>query len=54
LDIVVAQKENDPDPVIPKKLSKKLHLRTTNDLKKESNELYEVLISNGDLVESFD
>lgn len=55
LDIAVAQKEKDPDPAILKRLSEKLHLRTINDLKKESSELHELVItSNGELGESFE
>ncbi|WJX20306.1 U-box domain-containing protein 14 [Trifolium repens] len=55
LDIAVAQKEKDPDPAILKRLSEKLHLRTINDLKKESSELHELVIaSDGELGDSFE
>jgi len=55
LDIAVAQKDRDPDPAILKRLSEKLHLRTMNDLKKESGELHELVItSNGELGDSFE
>jgi hypothetical protein len=55
LDIAVAQKDKDPDPAILKRLSEKLHLRTMNDLKKESTELHELVItSNGELGDSFE
>lgn len=46
-DLAVAQKENDPDPVILNRLSEKLHLKTLNDLKKESAELHELVITSG-------
>ncbi|XP_061347030.1 U-box domain-containing protein 14 [Gastrolobium bilobum] len=50
LDITVAQKEKDPDPAILKRLSEKLYLRTINDIKKESGELHELVItSSGEL-----
>lgn len=55
LDMAVAQKEKDPDPAILKRLSEKLHLRTINDLKKESSELHELVItSDGELADSFE
>ncbi|KAL1295165.1 hypothetical protein HN51_056025 [Arachis hypogaea] len=47
LDMEVAQKEKDPDPAVFKRLSDKLHLRTINDLKKESGELHELVITSG-------
>ncbi|XP_057733575.1 U-box domain-containing protein 14 [Arachis stenosperma] len=47
LDMEVAQKEKDPDPAVLKRLSDKLHLRTINDLKKESGELHELVITSG-------
>ncbi|MED6122787.1 U-box domain-containing protein 14 [Stylosanthes scabra] len=47
LDMEVAQKEKDPDPPALKRLSEKLHLRTINDLKKESAELHELVITSG-------
>ncbi|CAK8573118.1 unnamed protein product [Lathyrus sativus] len=55
LDMAIAQKEKDPDPAILKRLSDKLHLRTINDLKKESSELHELVItSDGELADSFE
>lgn len=45
LDMAVAEKEKDPDPAILKRLSEKLNLRTINDLKKESSELHELVIT---------
>ncbi|KAJ4971311.1 hypothetical protein NE237_004410 [Protea cynaroides] len=46
-DLCMALKEKDPDPAILKRLSEKLHLRTINDLKKESLTLHEMVISSG-------
>ncbi|KAJ1403119.1 Zinc finger, RING/FYVE/PHD-type [Sesbania bispinosa] len=55
LDMAIAQKEKDPDPAILKRLSEKLHLRTINDLKKESTELHELVIaSDGELGDCFE
>ncbi|KAJ1406376.1 Zinc finger, RING/FYVE/PHD-type [Sesbania bispinosa] len=55
VDMAVAQKEKDPDPAILKRLSEKLHLRTINDLKKESTELHELVIaSDGELGDCFE
>jgi len=55
MDMAMAQKEKDPDPAILKRLSEKLHLRTINDLRKESSELHEMLItSGGELGDSFE
>ncbi|KAK7391390.1 hypothetical protein VNO78_19806 [Psophocarpus tetragonolobus] len=55
LDMSMAQKEKDPDPAILKRLAEKLHLRTINDLRKESSELHELLItSSGELGDSFE
>ncbi|CAL0316829.1 unnamed protein product [Lupinus luteus] len=49
LDIAVMQNEKDPDPSILKRLTEELHLRTMNDLKKESIEIHELIItSNGE------
>ncbi|CAJ1976728.1 unnamed protein product [Sphenostylis stenocarpa] len=54
-DMAVALKEKDPDPAILKRLSEKLHLRTINDLRKESSELHELLITSGEeLGDSFE
>lgn len=55
LDMAVAQKEKDPGPAVLKRLSEKLHLRTINDLRKESSELHELFItSGGELGDSFE
>lgn len=49
MDLAVAQKEKDVDPVVIKRLSEKLHLRTINDIKKESLAFHELVVStNGD------
>ncbi|KAK7343871.1 hypothetical protein VNO77_12958 [Canavalia gladiata] len=54
LDMAVAQKEKDPDTATLKRLSEKLHLRTINDLKKESSELHELVITSGKLGDSLE
>ncbi|XP_020229692.1 U-box domain-containing protein 14 [Cajanus cajan] len=54
LDMALAQKEKDPEPAILKRLSEKLHLKTINDLRKESTELHELLITNGEVGDSFE
>ncbi|XP_022745556.1 U-box domain-containing protein 14-like [Durio zibethinus] len=46
-DLAVAQKEKDLDPAILKRLTDKLHLRTINDLTKESLALHELVIASG-------
>ncbi|PON36546.1 Beta-catenin [Parasponia andersonii] len=54
VDLFMAQKEDDPDPAILKRLSEKLHLKTINDLKRESVAFHEmVIISDGDPGDSF-
>ncbi|CAI9780067.1 unnamed protein product [Fraxinus pennsylvanica] len=45
IDLASAQMEDDPDPIIYKRLSEKLHLRTINDLKKESLAIHNMVIS---------
>lgn len=55
MDFVMAEKEDDPDPAILKRLSDKLHLRTINDLKRESVAFHEmVILSDGDPGDSFE
>ncbi|KAA0034703.1 U-box domain-containing protein 14 [Cucumis melo var. makuwa] len=44
-DLAILQEEKDPDPAVLKRLSEKLHLRTLNDLKKESLAIHELVIS---------
>lgn len=44
-DLAILQEEKDPDPAILKRISEKLHLRTINDLKKESLAIHELVIS---------
>lgn len=46
-DLAIAQKEKDPDHAILKRLSETLHLRTVNDLKKESLAIHDMVISSG-------
>lgn len=45
-DIIMAQKEKDPNIAILRRISEKLQLRTITDLKKESLALHELVISN--------
>ncbi|GKV34183.1 hypothetical protein SLEP1_g42584 [Rubroshorea leprosula] len=45
LDLAAALEEKDPDPVILRRLTEKLQLRTINDMKKESFALHELVIS---------
>lgn len=44
IDLSVAQKEKDPDPAILMRISEKLHLRTVNDLKRESLAIHDMVI----------
>lgn len=44
-DLSIAKSKKDPDPIILRRLSEKLHLRTYDDLKKESAALHEMVIS---------
>lgn len=55
MDLDIAEKEKEPDPATLKRLSEKLHLKTINDLKKESLAFHELVIaSGGDPGESFE
>lgn len=45
MDLAIVQKEKDPDTAVLKRLSEKLHLRTIDDLKKESLAFHEMVIS---------
>lgn len=45
MDLALALKEKDLDPAILKRLSEKLHLKTINDVKKESLAFHELVIS---------
>lgn len=45
MDLAAAQMEDDPNPIIFKRLSEKLHLRSMSDLKKESLSIHEMVIS---------
>lgn len=49
MDLTIAQRERNPDPAILKRLSEKLHLRTINDLKRESLAIHDMVIANGGL-----
>lgn len=51
MDLAAAQMEDDPDPIIFKRLSEKLHLRTTSDIKKELIAIHEMVISCGGVPE---
>ncbi|KAL5569388.1 hypothetical protein UlMin_025963 [Ulmus minor] len=54
MDIAMVEKEDDPDPAILKRLSEKLHLRTINDLKRESAAFHGLVsVSEGDPGDSF-
>lgn len=46
-DFDIAMREKEPDRAILKRLSEKLHLKTINDLKKESLAFHEMVILNG-------
>uniref|UniRef100_A0A2P2JW22 RING-type E3 ubiquitin transferase n=1 Tax=Rhizophora mucronata TaxID=61149 RepID=A0A2P2JW22_RHIMU len=55
LDLAIAEREKDPDPAILRRLSEKLHLKTIDDLKKESLAFHELVISSdGDPGEWFE
>lgn len=55
IDLATAQKEKEPDPTVLKRLSEKLHLKTINDIKKESLAFHEMVISsNGDPGDCFE
>ncbi|KAK4480349.1 hypothetical protein RD792_013420 [Penstemon davidsonii] len=46
-DLAAAQMEDDPEPIVFKRLSEKLHLRTINDIKQESVAIHNMVISCG-------
>lgn len=48
MDLSIAQKDINIDPSILKRLSEKLHLRTMNDLRKESLAIRDMVISCGE------
>lgn len=49
IDFDIALREREPDPTLLKRLSEKLHLKTINDLKKESLAFHErVILTGGD------
>ncbi|KAG6402266.1 hypothetical protein SASPL_139143 [Salvia splendens] len=50
-DLAAAQMDDDPDPAVFKRLSEKLHLRTTADLKRELLAIHEMVISCGGVPE---
>lgn len=47
MDLAMAQKEKDPNHAILKRLSETLHLRTVNDLKRESHAIHDMVILSG-------
>ncbi|KAL6497718.1 U-box domain-containing protein 14 [Orobanche hederae] len=47
MDLAAAQMEDDPDPLVFERLSEKLHLRTTTDVKRELIAIHEMVISCG-------
>lgn len=51
MDLTTAQRERNPDPAILKRLSEKLHLRTINELKRESLAIHDMVIAHGGLPE---
>ncbi|XP_051121478.1 U-box domain-containing protein 14 [Andrographis paniculata] len=53
MDLAAAQMEDDPDPAVFQRLSEKLHLRTINDIKKESLAIHEMVISSDGTPEGF-
>ncbi|KAL3649996.1 U-box domain-containing protein 14 [Castilleja foliolosa] len=50
-DLAAAQMEDDPDPLVFRRLSEKLHLRTTSDIKRELLAIHEMVISSGGVPE---
>lgn len=55
IDLTIAVKEKDPNPAILRRLSEMLHLRTINDIKRESIALHELVITScGDPGDSFE
>ncbi|KAL3523494.1 hypothetical protein ACH5RR_016328 [Cinchona calisaya] len=51
MDLAIAQRERNPDPAILKRISEKLHLRTLEDLKRESLAIHDMVIAHGELPE---
>lgn len=51
MDLAMAQSERDPDSTIFKRLSEKLHLRTIQDLKRESLAIHDMVIACGGVPE---
>ncbi|KAL3838297.1 hypothetical protein ACJIZ3_022888 [Penstemon smallii] len=47
MDLAAAQMEDDPEPIVFKRLSEKLHLRNINDIKQESVAIHNMVISCG-------
>ncbi|VFQ63456.1 unnamed protein product [Cuscuta campestris] len=54
IDLAMAQSEKDPDAIIFERLSEKLHLKTINDLKKESLSIHDMVISSEGIPECFE
>ncbi|KAL1542423.1 U-box domain-containing protein 14 [Salvia divinorum] len=50
-DLAAAQMDDDPDPAVFKRLSEKLHLRTTADIKRELLAIHDMVISCGGVPE---
>ncbi|KZV32822.1 U-box domain-containing protein 14-like [Dorcoceras hygrometricum] len=51
MDLAAAQMEDNPDPMVFRRLSEKLNLMTMNDIKKESLAIHEMVISSGGVPE---
>lgn len=55
IDMAIVEKEAEPDTAVLRRLSESLHLRTLDDLRKESRAFHEMVItSGGDLIDSFE
>lgn len=55
IDLTIALEEAEPDRAVLKRLSENLHLRTMDELRKESRAFHELVITSGsDMSESFD
>ncbi|KAL8518051.1 hypothetical protein ACS0TY_009370 [Phlomoides rotata] len=50
-DLAAAQMDDNPDPIVFKRLSEKLHLRNTTDIKRELLAIHEMVISCGGVPE---
>lgn len=50
-DLAAAQMDDNPDPIVFKRLSEKLHLRNTSDIKRELLAIHEMVISCGGVPE---